>query len=190
VLATGYVASRRGNRVGVLTFGRAEPVTQRPLQGRAGLVATLLALRKAGEGRSAGPEALAEALERAGRFARQRGHVVVLTDLRGPRDWSLPLARLAARHDVLVVEVRDPREDDLGDGAGELVLTDPESGGQLRIDSSDRELRERFAAAAAAERAEVHAAVLRTGADHLVVSTRGDWLQPLLTAHERRRRGR
>src|SRR4051794_41245806 len=41
VLATGYVASRRGNRVGVVSFGRSEPVTQRPLQGRAGLVATL-----------------------------------------------------------------------------------------------------------------------------------------------------
>jgi uncharacterized protein (DUF58 family) len=190
VLATGYVASRRGNRLGVLTFGRSQPVTRRPLQGRAGLVATLLALRGADEGKAEGPTALGDALERAGRVARQRGHIVLLTDLRGPRDWAVPLTRLAARHDVLVVEIRDPREDDLGADSGELVLADPESGRQLRVDTSDVRLRRRFAEAAAAERAEVARAVLHSGADHLVLSTQGDWLKPLLAAHERRRRGR
>ena len=40
-------------------------------------------------------------------------------------------------------------------------------------------LRERFAAAAAEERASVAAELRRMGVDHLVLSTAGDWLRTL-----------
>jgi hypothetical protein len=46
-------------------------------------------------------------------------------------------------------------------------------------------VRKRFAAAAAEERAEVAAALRRAGADHLVLSTAGDWLRDL-AGHLRR----
>ena len=48
---------------------------------------------------------------------------------------------------MLAVEVRDPREQELAD-VGELRLVDPESGRQLRVDTSSARLRERFAEAA------------------------------------------
>ena len=44
-LALGQVASRRGNRLGVITTGSGAPSSRRPRQGRAGLLAALLALR-------------------------------------------------------------------------------------------------------------------------------------------------
>ena len=81
----------------------------------------------------------------------QRALVVVVSDFRGPIDWRPPLLRLAGRHAVLAVEVRDPREQELAD-VGELRLVDPETGRQLRVDTGNRRLRERFAAAAADER--------------------------------------
>ena len=46
-------------------------------------------------------------------------------------------------------------------------------------------MRQRFREAAAAERAEVAAALRRAGADHLVLSTEGDWLREL-AGHLRR----
>ena len=97
---------------------------------------------------------------------------------------------LAGRHEVLAVEVRDPREDALPD-VGDLLLEDPETGRQLRVDTGSRRLRERFAAAAAAERREVAAEIARSGADHVVLSTRGDWLKGLALHLDRRtpRRG-
>ena len=112
---------------------------------------------------------------------------MIVSDLRGPRDWAVPLARLAARHDVLMIEVRDPREESLED-AGELTLVDPDTGDQVRVDTHSRRLRERYAVAAAADRAAVAVDIRRAGADHVVLSTHGEWLRPLLVALAQRDR--
>jgi uncharacterized protein (DUF58 family) len=189
VLALGNVASRRGNRLGLVTFGGSSPAMVRPRQGRAGLVGTLLTLRQESEPGQDGATSLGAALERTFKYARQTAHLSILTDLRGPIDWAIPLARLAARHDVLVIEMRDPREDELPN-VGELALVDPETGRQLRVDTRSKRLRERFAKAAADDRARQVAAVRRAGAEHLVLPTEGEWLKPLLAAMARRRRGR
>ena len=144
-----------------------------------------------GSGDSA--ESLGEALLRTGRLAPQRGLVVVVADFRGREgveSWRGPLLRLCARHDVLAVEVRDQREQELPN-MGELWLVDPETGRHLRVDTRRRALRERFAAAASADRSEVAAALAACGADHVVLTTSGDWLRPLATFLLRREhRGR
>jgi hypothetical protein len=64
-------------------------------------------------------------------------------------------------------------------------MVDPETGRQIVVNTSRRKVRRRFAAAAAAERAEVAEALRRAGADHLILSTDGDWLRDL-AAHLRR----
>ena len=109
-----------------------------------------------------GSGSLREALELADRVTTQRALVIVVSDFRGPIDWRPPLLRLAGRHTVLAVEVRDPREQELAD-VGELRLVDPETGRQLRVDTGDRRLRERFAAAAAAERHALQAGLASAG---------------------------
>ena len=113
-LALGHAASVRGNRVGLLSFGSGSPTPLRPRQGRTGLVGLLLAL-----GDDEAPEVrrrdLMPALALLGAVARQRSLVAVVSDFRGPRDWRPQLVDLAARHDVLAVEVRDPREEQLVD---------------------------------------------------------------------------
>jgi hypothetical protein len=116
--------------------------------------------------------------------ARQRGFVVVVSDFRGSRDWIAPLRRLRARHGVMAVEIRDPREMELVP-AGDLWLTDPESGRVLRVNTSRGRVRRRFAAAAQAEREEVALALQEAGAEHVVLSTEGDWLLTL-AGHLRR----
>jgi uncharacterized protein (DUF58 family) len=73
---------------------------------------------------------------------------------------------------------------------GELVLADPETGRQLRVDTRSRALRERYEAAAAQDRREVVQELRRTGAEHAVLSTQGPWLRTLagfLSAQGRRR---
>jgi uncharacterized protein (DUF58 family) len=89
-----------------------------------------------------------------------------------------PLAALTARHHVLAIEIRDPREGELTD-VGELTLVDAETGREVRVDTSSRRLRERFAEAAAIDRRSVARELRRIGVDHLVLSTRGDWLRAL-----------
>ena len=109
---------------------------------------------------------------------------MIVSDFRGERDWETPLQTLRARHGVLAVEIVDPREQQLVP-AGDLWLVDPETGRQLHVDTRRKKVRQRFEQAAAAERDEVRAALRRAGADHVVLSTAGDWLQ-ILAGHLRR----
>jgi uncharacterized protein (DUF58 family) len=183
--AVGWAATRRGNRLGVVTFGRRTHF-ERPRQGRIALLDTLRLLREQPPG---GDTSLGSALELAERIARQRALVVVVSDFRGAVDWRAPLLRLAGRHSVVAVEVRDPREQELAD-VGRLRLVDPESGRQLTVDTGDRRVRDRFAAAAADERRALAGLLASAGVRHVAVSTQGDWLRPLaafLRMQERRR---
>jgi len=185
-LAVAHAATRGVNRVGIITFGGTDDGHRPPGQGRHGLLAVSSTIRQLRShprrepGGETPGEGVAAALQRTGRLARSRSLVVVVSDLRGDaeRSWRVPLLALAARHDVVVSEVLDAREQSLP-AVGELTLVDPETGRLLRVDTSSKRLRERFAAAAAAERAAVATAITSTGADHVVLTTEGDWLLPL-----------
>jgi uncharacterized protein (DUF58 family) len=183
-VAIGHVATRRGNRLGVVTFGGAQPRVLRPRQGRVGLLGLLAELRNGPAPEGAGATSLGAAATSMAGLARARGLVVVVSDFRGARDWEAPLRRLRGRHGVLAVEIRDPRELELPP-VGDVWMVDPETGRQLVVNTSRRKVRKRFAAASAAEREAVAAAIRRAGADHLVLTTDGDWLRDL-AAHLRR----
>jgi uncharacterized protein (DUF58 family) len=178
-VALGHVATRRGNRLGVVTFGDRDERALPPRQGRLGLLGLLAALRRAEtDTEPVGATSLGDALRRTGALARQRALVVLVSDFRGPADWRRPLLALAARHDVLALEIRDPREQELPN-VGELFLVDPETGRQLRVDTRSSRLRDRFAAAAAEERSGVARMLASAGVRHHVLSTSGDWLRSL-----------
>jgi uncharacterized protein (DUF58 family) len=181
-LAVGHLATQRGNRLGIVAFGGPADRRVPPRVGRDGLLATLLltvdapATPSAAE--PAGAVSAASALRFAAATARRGGLVVLVSDLRGPRDWLRPLAAVAARHQVILVEITDPREGDLPD-VGELTLVDAETGREVRVDTSSRDLRDRFRTAASTERAEIARELRRIGVGHIVLSTATDWLPSL-----------
>jgi uncharacterized protein (DUF58 family) len=185
-IAIGHIATRRGNRLGIVTFGDSRPRSLPARQGRMGLVGLLTALRRDADEERIGATSLGAALIRTGSLARQRSLVVVVSDFRGPRDWRGPLLDLAGRHDVVALEVRDPREQQLPN-VGALWLVDPETGQLLRVDTRSRRLRERFAAAAADERRELEHMLASAGVRHHVLSTAGDWLRSLAVFLRRKR---
>jgi len=173
----GRAATRHGGRLAVLTAGGPEKM----LPPRGGPHAKIGLRRLLDEGVAvdgAADRGLKPVLHKAGRLARQPGLVVVVSDFRGGLEWRKPLRSLGARHRLLAVEIRDPREERL-EPAGRLALVDPETGRLIEVDTSRRGLRERFAAAAAAERATVATELRAAGATHVVLSTSGDWLKAL-----------
>jgi uncharacterized protein (DUF58 family) len=187
-IAIGHLATRRGNRLGVLTFGDGEPHALPPRQGRLGLIGLLTSLKRDPPKREAGTTSLGAAISRTATLARQRSLVVVVSDFRGPSDWRRPLLELSSRHDVLAVEIRDPREQKLPN-VGPLWLVDPETGRQLRVDTRSARLRARFEEAAAAERRQLADLLASVGVRHVVLSTEGDWLR-FLAAFLRQGNGR
>lgn len=175
----GTLAVRRGGKAGMITFGAPVARLLPPRGGRGARVALHRALSEGVATDGAGGEPLAATIMRLGRLARLASLVVIVSDFGDPpEDWARPLAALSARHTVLALEIRDPREDSLPD-VGRVAMIDPETGRRVEADTRSRRLREEFAAAAAAKRAEVARALRRAGADHVILSTAGSWAREL-----------
>jgi uncharacterized protein (DUF58 family) len=200
--AFGALTTRLGSRFGalVLSGDPAMPVRDLPPRaGRDGLRQVLHALAATPRGgvdrvlpRPRKPDPpLADAFERLARRPLRRGLVVVVSDMLGdPTAWERSLRALSARHQVLTVEVVDPRELALPP-IGLVSLVDPETGALLEVDTNSPKLRARYAAAAEGRRAEVAACLRRARAGHLTLRTDRDWLLDIVryVAAARRRRG-
>jgi len=163
-----------GNRIGaIVTTG--ERTVRIPARG--GLAHARGLLRRVAETPRA-PEGtrgdLAAAIEQLRRPPRRRGLVVVISDFLGEPDWERPMRGLSGRHELLAVEVLDPRELELPD-VGTVVLADPETGRQREVVTSPLLCRE-FAAAAAEHRELVAATLRRCGAAQLTLRTDSDWI--------------
>jgi uncharacterized protein (DUF58 family) len=182
------LTDRSGNRLGAVIFGPDGATTVPPRGGRINVLGLLHTIERR-ERAAEGTFDLADALRRVRLVASRRGLIVVITDLLDEGPWARELRALSMRHQVVVVAVGDPRERELP-RVGLLTLVDPETGERLEVQTSDRRLRERFAAAAR-QQGDAHAeAVRRAGATLLVLSTDRDWLRDIVrfVVAKRRRR--
>jgi uncharacterized protein (DUF58 family) len=119
---------------------------------------------------------LGDLIDRLNRPPRRRGVAVVISDFLAPLDqWSRPIRKLGVRHDVLAIEVVDPRELELPD-VGVLVLADPETGELHEVQTADEKLRRNYAEAAAQQRGAIARTLRAAGAAHLRLRTDTDWL--------------
>ena len=130
---------------------------------------------------------LAAAIDALRRPERRRGMAVVISDFLGPINWMRPLRAIAARHEVLGVEVLDPRDIELP-AVGDVILQDTESG-VTREFTIDEQLRDDFARAAAAHREEVARTLRRCGAPLMTLRTDRDWISDIVRFVASRRRG-
>jgi uncharacterized protein (DUF58 family) len=173
--AVGFLTGRTGNRFGAMaaTPGHVEMMPARG--GRTHLMATLHKLVTSPRIES-GTVELGVSMERLAATARRRGLVVVVSDfLSEPDTWVNPLRRLAARHEMIAVEVVDPRELSLPD-VGILSVVDPRTGRTRDVPTASKKLRDRYESAASDQRARIAAAIRTAGVDHLVLRTDRDWL--------------
>jgi uncharacterized protein (DUF58 family) len=186
--SVGFLTARSGNRLGAILLRPGEaPLVVPARSGRPHLQALLHNIVSAPRKDGAGPTDLAAGLDRLGATMRRRGLAVVISDWLDPTDWSMPLRRLAVRHDVLAIEVIDPREMTLAD-VGMLHVIDPETGRVREIQTSDVRLRERYAAAAQQQREEISTTIQSAGGHHLLLRTDEDWMRALVRFVMLRRR--
>lgn len=172
--AVAHLTRGGGNRIGAAVSTGAENVRIPARGGLAharGMIRKIAEIDRAPEGTRGDLAALLEQLRRP---PRRRGLIVVVSDFLGGMEWQRPLRALSARHDIVAIEVVDPRDVDLPE-VGTVVLSDPESGRQREVTASAL-LRKEFGAAAAEHRGEVAAGLRRAGAGHLVLRTDSDWI--------------
>jgi uncharacterized protein (DUF58 family) len=182
--AIGFLSSRMGDRFGALVL-HDEYVHRMPARtGRPALYGLLHSLMDAPRGQIV-PDApdLAEGIDVLAATRRRRGMRLIVSDFLdahpeldpdAERPWERPIRRLAARHQVLAVEVIDPRELELPD-VGRVAFADPESGNVREVHLSPK-VRRDYAEAAALQREGTRAALRRAGVAHVVLRTDRDWV--------------
>ncbi|GLW66375.1 hypothetical protein Arub01_46190 [Actinomadura rubrobrunea] len=202
--AVGFLTVRLGDRVGAYLLGPGGLRRWPARTGKAAMYSLLQAvldtpIPTADDHPHTPTPDLAQAIAALHSGQTRRGLRVIVSDFLDPTDpalhhphprWERPLRRLAARHQVLAVEIIDPRELDLPD-VGLVEMTDPETGTVHEI-VLNRRTRRRYARAAAAQRQRTRDALRRCGAHHLVLRTDRDWIADIarFAVRQRRARGR
>ena len=115
---------------------------------------------------------------------KRRSVLFVISDfLDAPCTRALKSA--AARHDLIVVEIMDPRDQEIP-SAGPVVVRDAETG-EIALVGGSRDAA-RHAERRKQEREELTRFTRRAGVDHLVLRTDRPYLQMVLTFFEQRKR--
>jgi uncharacterized protein (DUF58 family) len=179
-------ATRHRDRVGAVFYSDRIEWFAPPKSGRRqalNLVSQVLAFEPEGRGTD-----LIGTLDYLEPVLRQRAAVVLLSDFLDRSQWPA-LDRLAHRHDVMAMQLTDPRERELP-GVGLVALYDPETGEWDVVDADRPEIRDGYRAA----RAEFDEAFTlhcnRAGVDLLRLDTDhpyGERLAAFFSRRERRR---
>jgi uncharacterized protein (DUF58 family) len=179
-----FSAIRNNDKVGLILFSDHVEHFIPPKKGR---VHTLRLIRDIlffePKGRRTNP---GEALSYLNRIVDRRSVVFLISDFQAP-DFSKELSITARRHDLIAMQVVDPREKELPD-VGWLTLEDAETGEQIEVNTSDRRVR-----AALAERVRALAQTRlkdfrRKRIDTVTIHTDEDYVVPLRTFFRNRER--
>ncbi len=185
-----YIITRHGDKVGVIGFPPGPgKVFVPPRTGRLQALRIVHALTATAPVSGGGRTDLAAALDRMERLLRRRSLVFLVSDFHTPGGWEARLAELGRRHDVIAVRIEDPRERQLPDVGG-VYFHDPETGHQVWVDTSDRNVRDRYHELVAARDAELVQMMRRAAVDLLQLSTGSSLVEALVKFVTFRRRRR
>jgi uncharacterized protein (DUF58 family) len=196
--------ARGGNRIGAVLFDTKVEEVIPPAGGRGQVLRILARLMQAGQEPAQEPKrrwrrpraeppragtSLAVPLRAVLGIARRRSLVVIVSDFISEPGWETGLGLLAQRHDVVAVQVVDPREFELPT-VGMIYVEDAETGEQIFLDSADPGFRQRLKAAADTRQGELTGLARQAGVDLFTVSTDEDLVRALARIAELRRRRR
>lgn len=179
-----FSAIRNNDKVGLILFSDHVEHFIPPKKGRLHtlrLIRDILFFEPKGRGTNPG-----EALSYLNRIVDRRSVVFLISDFQAP-DFSKEMSITSRRHDLIAMQIVDPREEELPD-VGWLTLEDAETGEQIEVNTSDRRVR-----VALAERVRALAQTRlkdfrRKRIDTVTLHTHEDYVVPLRTFFRNRER--
>jgi uncharacterized protein (DUF58 family) len=126
------------------------------------------------------------ALDLLGGIGKRRTVAFLISDFIAG-EYEKPLKIVAAKHDLIPIQVLDPREDDLPD-VGLALVEDLETGEIVEVDTSNLDVRAEYAREAQKQRASREHLFKRLQLDHVTVSTDRDYVRPLTELFRLRQR--
>ena len=181
-----FSAIQNNDKVGMLLFSDQVEKLVPPKKGRQHvlrLIRDLFAHEPVSPGTN-----ITAALDHVMHVLKRRSIVILVSDFLD-HDYERSLRVLRRKHDVVAVQIVDPREEELP-RVGLLHLTDPETGQTIILDTMSRRSREAFMERARKGRAQTDAIFRRLQLDRVMISTAGDFVDPLVQFFRRRNRTR
>jgi uncharacterized protein (DUF58 family) len=146
-----------------------------PAKGRAHalrIIREILGMRPRGTGTN-----IALPLELLQQILRRRSVVALISDL-AASDFERSARTLAAHHDVVALQICDPRERALPN-VGLVALEDAETGEVVQIDTARRKVRDRFAQLSRERGAQRRRTLRASGIDTVELDTARPYVAPL-----------
>ncbi len=182
----GFSAIRNSDKVGLCLFTDRVERFVRPQKGRTHtlrLIRDVLEFSPEHKGTN-----LDEALRYLNRVVKRKAVVFLLSDFYSYSERLLAIT--AKRHDLVALQVVDPREQTLP-SAGLIEWHAAETGQTMTLDTSDRRVRVRFEALARERLARAEHIFRRHGIDHILLRTDRSFVAPLVQFfHQRVKRFR
>lgn len=170
-----FSAIQNDDRVGLVLFTDRVERFVPPRKGRGHVmrvVTEILNAKPEHEGTSLIPP-----LELLGGVAKRRSVAFLLSDFLDD-GYERPLRLAAARHDVIPVQIVDPREEELPD-VGLALMEDLETGEVVELDTSSASVRAAYAELVARKRARREQLFRRLRIDHVTIRTDRPYVRPL-----------
>ena len=179
-----FSAIKNNDRVGLILFTDRVERFVPPKKGRSHVMRVVTEILNAdpeGEGTDLGV-----ALDLLGGIGKRRTVAFLISDFIADQ-YEKPLKVVSAKHDLIPIQIVDPREDELPD-VGLALVEDLETGELVEVDTSDLDVRADYAREAQRQRATREHLFRRLQLDHVTVSTDRDFVRPLTELFRLRQR--
>jgi uncharacterized protein (DUF58 family) len=171
-----FSAAKNNDRVGLILFTDRVERFVPPKKG-AGHV-----MRVVTEILSAKPEHkgtdIRAALDLLGHVSKRKAVVFLISDFIA-EGYERPLRIASAKHDLIPIQIVDPREEELPD-LGIVLMEDLETGELFEVDTSSARARDYYATRVAKQRAAREQFWKRLRLDHLTIHTNRSYVRPIV----------
>jgi uncharacterized protein (DUF58 family) len=179
-----FSAIKNNDRVGLILFTDRVERFVPPKKGRSHVMRVVTEILNADpEGKGTD---LGVALDLLGGIGKRRTVAFLISDFIADQ-YEKPLKVVSAKHDLIPIQIVDPREDELPD-VGLALVEDLETGELVEVDTSDLDVRADYAREAQRQRATREHLFRRLQLDHVTVSTDRDFVRPLTELFRLRQR--
>ena len=179
-----FSAIKNNDRVGLILFTDRVERFVPPKKGRSHVMRVVTEILNAdpdGEGTDLGV-----ALDLLGGIGKRRTVAFLISDFIADQ-YEKPLKVVSAKHDLIPIQIVDPREEELPD-IGLALVEDLETGELVEVDTSDLDVRAEYARETLRQRAAREHLFRRLQLDHVTVSTDRDFVRPLTELFRLRQR--
>ncbi len=179
-----FSAIKNNDRVGLILFTDQVERFVPPKKGRSHVMRVVTEILNA-KPQSEGTD-LGVALDLLGGIGKRRTVAFLISDFIA-EDYEKPLRVVSAKHDLIPIQIVDPREDELPD-VGLALMEDLETGELVEVDTSSLGVRADYAREMQRQRASREHLFRRLQLDHVTVSTDLDFVKPLTELFRLRQR--